>query len=63
MPIKLVTGDILRDHAEAIVIPVNTLGLRARDLPGSGRCNTQTNIACMELSAKTNVSTSAKSCR
>jgi len=32
MPIKLVTGDILRDHAEAIVIPVNTLGIAGAGL-------------------------------
>ena len=32
MSIKLVTGDILRDHAEAIVIPVNTLGIAGAGL-------------------------------
>ena len=32
MPIKLVTGNILRDHAEAIVIPVNTLGIAGAGL-------------------------------
>ena len=32
MPIKLVTGNILHDHAEAIVIPVNTLGIAGAGL-------------------------------
>ena len=32
MTIKLVTGDIWRDHAEAIVIPVNTLGIAGAGL-------------------------------
>lgn len=32
MPIKLVTGNILRDNAEAIVIPVNTLGVAGAGL-------------------------------
>lgn len=32
MSIKLVTGNILRDNAEAIVIPVNTLGIAGAGL-------------------------------
>lgn len=32
MPIKFVTGNILRDHVEAIVVPVNTLGIAGAGL-------------------------------